>query len=88
MNLASPHPLPNHEAMGALRAAAGVRIGLPATKLMLEAGALLMRTESDLILKRRRVVPGRLLERGISLEFPHRPAAARQLCDERLADAR
>jgi uncharacterized protein len=88
VNLASPHPLPNRDFMRALRAAAGVRIGLPATKLMLEAGAILMRTESELILKSRRVVPGLLLERGFSFQLPHWPAAARQLCDERLAVAR
>ena len=65
-----------------------VRIGLPTTKLMLEAGTVLMRTESEPILKSRRVVPGLLLDRGFSFEFSHRPAAARQLCDERLRTAR
>jgi uncharacterized protein len=88
VNLASPHPLPNRDFMRALRAAAGVRIGLPATKLMLEAGAILMRTEAELILKSRRVIPGLLLERGFSFRLPHWPEAARQLCDERLAVAR
>ena len=46
--------------MRALREAWGARIGLPASDLMLEIGALLMRTETELVLKSRRVVPGRL----------------------------
>ena len=66
--------------MAALRDAAGVRIGLPATKWMLEIGAVFMRTETELILKSRRVVPGRLLKSGFSFEFPEWRAAAKDLC--------
>lgn len=80
VNIASPNPLPQAEFMQVLREAAGVRIGLPATRWMLEVGAFLMRTESELILKSRRVVPGRLLEHGFDFEFPTWPAAARDLC--------
>ena len=80
VNLAAPHPLPNREFMRILREAAGVPIGLPATPWMLELGAILMRTETELILKSRRVVPGRLLERGFTFAFPEWPAAARDLC--------
>jgi uncharacterized protein (TIGR01777 family) len=80
VNLAAPHPLPNAEFMRVLREAAGVRIGLPATRWMLEIGAVFMRTETELILKSRRVVPGRLLELGFRFEYPHWPEAARDLC--------
>ncbi len=80
VNIASPHPLPNAEFMRELRKAAGVRIGLPATGLMLELGAVFMRTETELILKSRRVVPGRLLEEGFQFAFPHWPQAAADLC--------
>jgi uncharacterized protein (TIGR01777 family) len=80
VNLASPNPLPNADFMRALRRACGTRVALPASKLMLEAGALLMRTESELVLKSRRVVPGRLLERGFAFEQPDWPRAARDLC--------
>ncbi len=38
---------------------------------MLELGALFMRTETELILKSRRVVPARLLERGFEFKYPH-----------------
>lgn len=80
VNLAAPHPLPNAEFMRALREAAGVRIGLPATRWMLELGAVFMRTETELILKSRRVVPGRLLSLGFEFQYPHWPEAARELC--------
>lgn len=78
-NLASPNPLPNREFMQVLREAWGTRIGMPIPELLLEAGAFLMRTESELILKSRRVVPGRLLAEGFQFLFPEWPAAAREL---------
>jgi len=80
VNLAAPSPLPNAEFMCALREASGVRYGLPATKWMLEVGALLLRTETELILKSRRVIPGKLLESGFTFRFPDWLEAARALC--------
>lgn len=80
INLAAPNPAPNAEFMRALRAAWGIRVGLPATKWMLEIGAFLLRTETELILKSRRVVPGRLLESGFVFQFPTWAEAARDLC--------
>lgn len=80
VNVASPNPLPNKDFMRILRHAAGVRIGLPATRLMLELGAVFMRTETELILKSRRVVPGRLLDAGFDFRFLQWEQAARDLC--------
>jgi hypothetical protein len=80
VNVAAPGPLPNAEFMGALRDAWGIRVGLPATPWMLEIGALLLRTETELILKSRRVVPARLLASGFAFRFPAWPEAARDLC--------
>ncbi len=80
VNVSAPEPLPNAEFMRALRAAWGVRFGLPASRWMLEIGAWAMRTESELVLKSRRVVPGRLLEAGFCFRFPAWPEAARDLC--------
>ena len=80
VNLASPHPLPNVEFMRVLRDSCGVPFGLPATHLMLELGAIFLRTETELILKSRRVIPGRLSKRGFQFEFPTWPEAARDLC--------
>ena len=79
VNLAAPNPLPNSEFMRALRQAAGANIGLPSTRLMLEVGALFLRTETELILKSRRVVPGRLLQSGFHFEFSDWPSAAKDL---------
>jgi NAD dependent epimerase/dehydratase family enzyme len=81
INLASPVPLPNAEFMSELRRASGTRIGLPATRWMLEIGAVFLGTESELILKSRRVVPGRLLRDGFSFQFPEWKAAALELCN-------
>lgn len=79
VNLAAPEPLPQRELMRALRAAAGVPIGLPATRWMIEIAALLYRTDTELLLKSRRVVPARLLDAGFRFDFPSWPAAARDL---------
>ena len=79
INLASPQPLPQREFMAALRAAWGTRIGLPATAWMVEIGALLLRTETELVLKSRRVVPARLTDSGFAFDFPQWPAAAGNL---------
>ena len=80
VNIASPNPLPNAAFMRELREAWGAPIGLPATAWMLEIGAWLMRTETELILKSRRVVPGLLLSRGFEFSHPHWPEAAAELC--------
>ena len=79
VNLASPNPLPYTEFMQALRDATGVKIGLPAMKWMLEIGAFFMRTETELVLKSRRVVPGRLLASGFTFEQPTWPEACKEL---------
>lgn len=79
VNLAAPEPLPQREFMRALRAAAGVPIGLPGTRWMLEIAAAVHRTDTELLLKSRRVVPSRLLDAGFRFDFPSWPAAARDL---------
>ena len=80
VNLASPNPLTNAEFMRALRKAWGISIGLPATEWMLELGAFLLNSETELILKSRRVVPAKLLQSGFEFMFPSWPEAARDLC--------
>ena len=81
INLSSPYPLPNKDFMGILRRAWGTPIGLPASRWMLEIGAVLMRTETELILKSRRVFPQRLLEEGFQFHFADWDAAARDLVE-------
>ena len=79
INLAAPNPLPNSEFMRALRDAYGQKIGLPATEWMLELGAIFLRTETELILKSRRVIPSKLLASGFQFTFPDWPAGAADL---------
>lgn len=80
VNLASPNPVPYAEFMRNLRQMWGTGFGLPATRWMLEFGTLLMRTESELVLKSRRVVPTRLLASGFRFDFPEWVNAAADLC--------
>jgi len=82
VNVAAPNPLPNAEFMRALREASGTPIGLPAARWMLAVGAVFLHTETELILKSRRVVPRRLLEAGFVFRYPTWPAAAGELCRE------
>ncbi len=81
VNLSSPHPLPQAAFMAAVRRAWGTRVGLPATEWMAALGAFFLRTETELLLKSRRVVPGRLLGNGFSFAFPEWPAAAGDLIE-------
>ncbi|WP_345711757.1 epimerase [Kineococcus glutinatus] len=68
--VAAPDPVPQRELMRSLRRAWGRRLGLPATRLMAEVGAFALRTDTELLLKSRRVVPGRLLEAGFAFAHP------------------
>jgi uncharacterized protein (TIGR01777 family) len=79
VNIAAPNPLPNREFMQALRDAWDMPNGLPIPWPLLEIGAFLMRTESELVLKSRRVIPGRLLATGFLFEFRNWPEAADDL---------
>jgi uncharacterized protein (TIGR01777 family) len=79
VNIASPNPLQNREFMKALRQAWGTGIGLPAASWMLEIGTIFLRTETELVLKSRRVIPGRLVEAGFQFQFPEWAAAAQNL---------
>lgn len=83
INLCSPHPLPNAEFMRALRHSWGIPFGLPAPQWLLEIGAVFLQTETELILKSRRVVPQRLQEAGFAFQFPHWAEASQDLCRRR-----
>jgi hypothetical protein len=80
VNLSSPRPIPSVDFMRTLRRAWGQPIGLPATRWMLEIGTFFVRTETELVLKSRRVVPGRMLHAGFTFQFPDWTAASRDLC--------
>ena len=69
VNLAAPCPLPNADMMAELRRLCRMPAGLPAPLWMLETGAFFLRTETELIIKSRRVVPERLLQSGFRFRF-------------------
>ncbi len=79
VNFTAPNPLPQAEFMRTLRAAVRAPIGLPATRWMAEIGAFVLRTDTELLLKSRRVVPGRLLEAGFTFTHPEWAGACREL---------
>ena len=79
VNLAAPNPVPNAEMMRLFREVCDRPSGLPATEWMLEVGAFFLRTETELILKSRRVVPGRLLAGGFQFQFPEMRGALADL---------
>jgi uncharacterized protein (TIGR01777 family) len=74
-NLAAPNPVTNREMMKTLRGVVGAPFGLPAARWMLEVGAFFLRTETELMIKSRRVVPGRLISSGFQFNFPELGAA-------------
>lgn len=79
VNLSAPKSLPNAEFMAILRDAYGMPNGIPAPRPLLELAAFFLRTESELVLKSRYVVPTRLLEAGFRFVFPEWPEAAEDL---------
>jgi NAD dependent epimerase/dehydratase family enzyme len=79
VNIAAPNPLPNREFMALLRDAWERPNGVPAPAFLIEIGAFFLRTESELVLKSRRVVPGRLLDAGFQFEFSEWAQAAEDL---------
>lgn len=79
VNLAAPVPVPQRDFMRDLRAASRVRVGLPATNWMAELGALAIRSDTELLLKSRRVTPGRLLAAGFGFRYQEWAEAARDL---------
>jgi len=79
VNMAAPHPLPNREFMAGLREAWEMPNGLWAPAPAIEIGSFFLRTEPELVLKSRYVVPGCLLKAGFTFEFPTWPEAAADL---------
>lgn len=70
VNAASPNPVDNVAFMAAIRRALGVRFGPPTPRWMLELGAIGIRTETELVLKSRWVLPEKLLAAGFTFQHP------------------
>ena len=82
VNLSSPNPLPNKDFMQQLRKSWGLKLGLPVYEWMLEIGAIFLRTESELVLKSRRVIPSRLIDSGFKFQFADWSSASKDLCEK------
>jgi uncharacterized protein (TIGR01777 family) len=81
VNVASPNPLPNADFMRELRKASHTPFGLSSPEWLLTIGAFMLRTEPELLLKSRRVIPGKLLDSGFTFQYPSWPQAALDLCE-------
>ena len=69
VNLAAPNPVTNGEMMETLRDLCRMPIGLPAARWMLEVGAFFLRTETELVIKSRRVISKRLKDGGFAFRY-------------------
>ncbi len=82
VNIASPNPEPNRDFMATLREAWNMPNGLLIPSPLMEIGAFFLRTETELVLKSRRVIPTRLLDAGFKFEFPYWAHAAEDLVQQ------
>ncbi|WP_111669782.1 TIGR01777 family oxidoreductase [Algoriphagus litoralis] len=80
INVSSPNPIPNEEFMMKLRKVYKVRLGIPMPRWLLEIGAVIIRTETELVLKSRKVIPKRLLDEGYKFQFPRIDESLVDLC--------
>jgi NAD dependent epimerase/dehydratase family enzyme len=79
INVSSPNPTDNRSMMAALRRVLGVRFGIPAPRAILEVGSAVIRTETELVLKSRWVVPERLTDAGYGFAYPDLEPALREI---------
>ncbi|MEZ4843210.1 MAG: TIGR01777 family oxidoreductase [Bacteroidia bacterium] len=80
-NLSSPKPLTNQQMTKELCEKLGIKVRIPLRKWMLETGAFLLRTETELLLKSRWVIPQRLLNQGFQFKYPDFKSALEGLID-------
>ncbi|MFD1205129.1 MULTISPECIES: TIGR01777 family oxidoreductase [Sporosarcina] len=78
-NCSAPYPITNRELMAQLRSTMNRKFGLPSPKWMLKIGAVIIRTETELILKSRWVVPDRLEKEGFQFKYETIDKALQQI---------
>jgi len=79
-NATAPHPVSNREFMRGLRKAVGMPIGLPAPQMGVRlASRWLLRTDPELALYGRYVVPKRLNDEGFQFQYPSLEEALQQI---------
>lgn len=79
INVSAPNPVRNSQLMAILRKHLGRSIGFPTPAWLLKLGARIIRTESELILKSRFVIPEKLILSGFKFDFPHLEQALNNL---------
>ncbi len=79
VNAATPYPVDNRELMSLVRRSLGVPFGIPTPAWLLEAGAVLIRTQTELVLKSRWVEPRKLIDAGFAFEYPTLAGALNQI---------
>lgn len=70
INCTAPEPVKNTDLMKCIRNGYGISVGFPSPTWLLELGALMIGTETELILKSRWVLPKRLTDNGYTFLFP------------------
>jgi NAD dependent epimerase/dehydratase family enzyme len=88
VNLSAPHPTDNRTMMAALRRVVGMPIGIPTPRWMLEIGSWLIRTETELVLKSRWVIPERLTNAGFDFAYPDLEPAVTAIISRRARGSR
>jgi NAD dependent epimerase/dehydratase family enzyme len=83
VNVASPNPTDSLGVMRTIRSVLGVPIGIPLHRWLLEPGAWVIRTETELVLKSRWVIPERLLAAGYEFRYPDLGPAVADVVAER-----
>ncbi|TDQ08399.1 TIGR01777 family oxidoreductase [Pedobacter metabolipauper] len=84
INCTAPEAVKNTDLMTEIRKAWGIPFGLPAPAWLLEIGAAMIGTETELILKSRWVYPKRLLDTGYSFLFTKSAHAIKDILSIRL----
>ena len=79
INIVSPTPITNADFMKKLRKAVGQFVGIPMPTFLLKIGSFIIRTETELVLKSRNVIPKKLTENGFKFEFTSIDAAFKNL---------
>ena len=82
INIVSPQPIRNSEFMKQLRTAVGAPFGIPISTFLLKMGSFIIRTETELVLKSRNVIPRRLLENGFKFKYENADAAFKNILNK------
>ena len=83
VNVSSPRPSDNRALMATVRRILRIPLGFPTFRWMLELGSMIIRTETELVLKSRWVLPERLTDAGYEFHFPELEPALREIIEGR-----